>query len=206
MLLLSILDINSARMERIRSSSNCARAKSVADVNRSSLACSPASTWAMASILAKVTGSGRNGADRPCRYALRLDFNLPAGVLGPQLSRALARLAAICFSVAIVAPPGSRRSACGPGDFRWLRSDVQFLCEEPGRRSRGCRPCGPTSRAHSRAFAWRGPLVQGYSVFLQQTDCYVFCLGVTGIIIASDSRGNILICCCVVKEWPQQTR
>ena len=32
----------------------------------------------------------------------RLDFNRPAAVLGPVLFLALARLAAICFSVAIV--------------------------------------------------------------------------------------------------------
>ena len=152
----SPFDKSSARMERIRSSSNCASTYSTADVNRSSLACSPASKWAMASILAEVAGSGRNGTDRPCRYALRLDFSLPARVLGPQLSRALARLAAICFSVAIVAPPGFRRPPCGPGDFRRLRRGVRFPCAGLGRCSRGCRPCGPASRARSRASAWRG--------------------------------------------------
>src|SRR5882724_1652920 len=55
----------------------------------------------MASTLAEVTESNRNGAEKPCRNALRLDAILPARVLGPVLRLALARLAAICFSLAI---------------------------------------------------------------------------------------------------------
>jgi hypothetical protein len=56
---------------------------------------------AMASAFAEVLLSSRKGRDKPWRKALRLDFNRPAAVLGPVLFRALARLAAICFSVPI---------------------------------------------------------------------------------------------------------
>src|SRR5882762_4782498 len=55
----------------------------------------------MASTLADMMGSSCSGADRPCRNALRLDAILPATVLGPVLRLALARFAAICFSLAI---------------------------------------------------------------------------------------------------------
>jgi hypothetical protein len=55
----------------------------------------------MAWALAEVAGSSRSGADKPCRSALRLDFERPAAVLGPVLFHALAPLAAICFSLAI---------------------------------------------------------------------------------------------------------
>jgi hypothetical protein len=48
-----------------------------------------------------VAMSSRKGSDRPWRSALPLDFNRPAAVLGPMLFCALARSAAICFSVAM---------------------------------------------------------------------------------------------------------
>src|SRR5216684_5642916 len=54
----------------------------------------------MASAFSDVAMSSRKGRDSPWRNALRLDFNRPAAVLGPVLFCALARLAAICFSVA----------------------------------------------------------------------------------------------------------
>jgi hypothetical protein len=54
----------------------------------------------MASAFADVAMSRCNGTDRPWRNALPLDFNRPAAVLGPVLFCALARLAAIYFSVA----------------------------------------------------------------------------------------------------------
>src|ERR1700722_7256396 len=74
---------------------------SAADFNCRTLASGPATASAMASTLTKVKGSSRHGPDKPCRYALRLDANLPARVLGPVLRMALARLAAICFSLAM---------------------------------------------------------------------------------------------------------
>jgi hypothetical protein len=54
--------------------------------------------------------SSRKGRDSPWRSGLRLDFNRPAAVLGPVLRMALARLAAICFSVANDKAHGSLRS------------------------------------------------------------------------------------------------
>src|SRR3979411_1655224 len=57
----------------------------------------------MASAFSDAAMSSRKGRDSPWRNALRLDFNRPAGVLGPVLFCALARLAAICFSVAMKA-------------------------------------------------------------------------------------------------------
>jgi hypothetical protein len=73
------------RVERIRCSSSWACANSGADLNFSSFGSSPISAWAIAQALADVTGSNRNGDDRPCRYALRLDVSLPAAVFGPVL-------------------------------------------------------------------------------------------------------------------------
>jgi hypothetical protein len=55
---------------------------------------------AMSSILMAVSPSIRNGPDKPCLKALRLELKRPRSVLGPVLSLALARLAAICFAVA----------------------------------------------------------------------------------------------------------
>src|SRR5258708_25276652 len=103
-----MLAIKSARVERMRCSSRWACANSAADLNFSSFGSSPISAWAMAPALADVTGSNRNGDDKPWRYALRLDFSLPAAVFGPVLFLALARLAAICFSVATAIAPLNR--------------------------------------------------------------------------------------------------
>ena len=58
----------------------------------------------MAPTLAEVAESNGAAADSPCRYALRLAFSLPAAVLGPVLRMELARLAAICFSLAADTP------------------------------------------------------------------------------------------------------
>jgi hypothetical protein len=66
----------------------------------------------MATILAPVIGSSRNGPDKPCRDALRLDAILPARVLGPVLRLALARLAAICYRHGL----GAAGRICGLGD------------------------------------------------------------------------------------------
>src|SRR6266446_5300866 len=107
----------SARVARIRNSSRWACANSAAKSNRSSPECSPSTACAMASTV----GSGTNGKgrERPCRYAFRLDARLPSAVLGPVLRLALARLAAICFSLAIGSAPllraGSPRLGAGSG-------------------------------------------------------------------------------------------
>jgi hypothetical protein len=48
--------------------------------------------------------------ERPCLNALRLDLRRPSLDLGPQLRFELARLAAICFSVAIISHKHARRT------------------------------------------------------------------------------------------------
>lgn len=79
----------------------------------------------MAAALTEVAGSSRRGADKPCRSALRLDFERPAAVLGPVLFFALARLAAICFSLAIDAlHPDYLAVSSGP-PF-WRRAERSF--------------------------------------------------------------------------------
>src|SRR5260370_360948 len=63
--------------------------------NRSGLTAPLQIALAKGSISAKISGPFRVIAASPCRKALRLAFDLPAGVRGPRLFRPLARLATI---------------------------------------------------------------------------------------------------------------
>jgi hypothetical protein len=89
-----------ARISWICASSSWAQAKCCAAICCSSVAGAPAKCANDGMIFSTANGSGCPGRDRPCRKALRLDFCFPAAVLGPVLRFALARFAAICFSVA----------------------------------------------------------------------------------------------------------
>src|SRR5262245_44773629 len=66
---------------------------------------------ATGSISAKTSGSFRVIAASPCRKALRLEFDLPAGVRGPRLFRPLARLAAILACELTNCRPARARAA-----------------------------------------------------------------------------------------------
>ena len=80
-------------------SSNCALANSTAEAQCSSLVSARAIAWTFEDI----AKSSRDGRDKPCRNELRLDTILPSAVFGPVERLALARLAAICLSVAMAA-------------------------------------------------------------------------------------------------------
>ena len=72
-----------------------AGASSALSSNLQLLAPSPASARVMASFASDLHPVATR--TNPCRYALRLDFDLPATVFGSVLRLALTRLAAICF-------------------------------------------------------------------------------------------------------------
>jgi hypothetical protein len=90
--------ISSWRTPRMRDNSKWSSAISLAAASRSAPS---VKARAMMSIFMAMTPSIGNGPDKPCRKALRLELNCPISVFGPVLSLALARLAAICFAVAI---------------------------------------------------------------------------------------------------------
>jgi hypothetical protein len=97
------------RTPRMRNTSTCASAMRSAAARRGSPAPSPAMRRASAATSPASAGSASTGRLNPWRRALRATAALPAGVRGPVLRAALARLAARTLSLAhvLVGEPAS---------------------------------------------------------------------------------------------------
>jgi hypothetical protein len=88
----------------------CAAAMQQASAKRRALACGPAIARARAAMSSASAGSCSAGRLRPWRRALRAEIAFPAGVLGPVLASALARLASRRAAL-LTPPPPAQRSA-----------------------------------------------------------------------------------------------